>query len=93
MRRIYGHKKQVLDNLILRLFPEALHYQTEEEIGSCEAGLADVTQLLSSTQENRKTLLEKLAANLDRFQYLQGDHVSIVDIALFSAVKQLNIQR
>jgi len=78
---------------LARLLPAVLRYEDLPGLQSLDSILDSVSSLLWATPRDRQPLLRSVTANLSKSQYVAGDALSIADLALFSAVKQLGLDK
>jgi len=76
-----------------RLYPSLLQYENDASVSAVDTMLDSVTSLMWAQPKDRQPILRPLAVNLGRKEYLCGDKFGIADLALFSALKQLNLDR
>jgi len=76
-----------------RLFPTLLSYESEKTATAVDNILDSVTSLLWAQPKDRQPILRPLAVNLGKSEFLCGASLGIADLALFSALKQLNLER
>ena len=76
-----------------RMFPAIFSYETSSSAAIIDSLLDNVTSLLWSSPKNRQSLLRPLAVNLCQTSYLSGDSLGIADLALFSTIKQLGLDK
>jgi len=76
-----------------RLYPGLLEYDGVHSVTAIDMMLDSVTSLLWAQPKDRQPILRPLAVNLARMEYLCGNQFGIADLALFSALKQLNLEK
>jgi len=76
-----------------RLYPSLLEYESDTCVSAIDTMLDSVTSLMWAQPKDRQPILRPLAVNLGRVDYLCGNKFGIADLALFSALKQLNLDR
>lgn len=76
-----------------RLFPAVLQYEADPSVTAVDNLLDSVTSLLWAQPKDRQPILRPLAVNLARMEYLCSNKFGIADLALFSALKQLNLEK
>ena len=76
-----------------RIFPTIFSYETSTSTAIIDSLLDNVTSLLWSSPKNRQSLLRPLADRLCKTSYLSGDTLGIADLALFSTIKQLRLEK
>jgi len=76
-----------------RCFPGVLAYENERTANAVDNLLDSVTSLLWATPKDRQPILRPMAVNLAKSSFLNGDKFGIADLALFSAIKQLGLER
>ena len=76
-----------------RIFPTIFSYETSTSTAIIDSLLDNVTSLLWSSPKNRQPRLRPLADRLCKTSYLSGDTLGIADLALFSTIKQLRLDK
>lgn len=76
-----------------RLFPALLQYEADPSVTAIDNLLDSVTSLQWAQPKDRQPILRPMAVNLARMEYLCGNKFGIADLALFSALKQLNLEK
>jgi len=76
-----------------RCFPALLQYESDGRMAAVDNMLDNVTSLLWAAPKDRQPLLRSLAVNLGKSSFLCGNVCGIADLALFSALKQLGLDR
>jgi len=78
---------------IARLFPTLVLYENLTNISSVDSMLDSVSSLLWVQPRDRQPLMRTLVTQLGRSTYLAGEQVSITDLALYSVVRQLGLDK
>jgi len=76
-----------------RAFPSMFLYERDNRSGAIDNILDSVTSLLWATPKDRQPILRPLAVILGKSSHLLGEELSIADLALFSAIKQLGLDK
>eukprot|EP00088_Acartia_fossae_P048149 TRINITY_DN5246_c0_g1_i11.p1 TRINITY_DN5246_c0_g1~~TRINITY_DN5246_c0_g1_i11.p1 ORF type:complete len:572 (-),score=167.61 TRINITY_DN5246_c0_g1_i11:328-2043(-) len=76
-----------------RLYPALLEYDVDPSVSAIDTMLDSVTSLLWAQPKDRQPILRPLAVNLGRMEFLCGNKFGIADLALFSALKQLSLDK
>jgi len=76
-----------------RLFPSLLSYESLGNITAVDSMLDSVASLLWVPTKERQPLMRSLVNSLGRNQFLTGNALRIVDLALFSVIKQLKLEK
>jgi len=76
-----------------RLFPSVFIYENDRTTTAEDNLLDSVTSLLWAQPKDRQPILRPLAVNLGKSPFLCGESFGIADLALFSALKQLGLER
>ena len=91
--KIFTCGSQILPLTYFRLFPAFLQYEADPSVTAVDNLLDSVTSLLWAQPKDRQPILRPLAVNLARMEYLCSNKFGIADLALFSALKQLNLEK
>jgi len=76
-----------------RLFPTILPYENIENLDNVNSMLDTVSSLLWSLPKERQPLMRTLVNSLGKSPFLAGQNISVVDLALYSLVKQLSLEK
>jgi len=76
-----------------RLFPSVFTYENDRTAAAVDNLLDSVTSLLWAQPKDRQPILRPLAINLGKSSFLCGESFGIADLALFSALKQIGLER
>merc|ERR1719167_908698 len=75
-----------------RLFPTIFPYESLSNLMAVDNMLDSVSSLLWATPKERQPIMRTLAVNLANGSYLAGS-LSIADLALYSAIRQMNFEK
>merc|ERR1719300_820594 len=75
-----------------RLFPTIFPYESLSNLMAVDNMLDSVSSLLWATPKERQPIMRTLAVNLVNGSYLAGS-LSIADLALYSAIRQMNFEK
>jgi len=76
-----------------RLFPSILPYENIEEVTNVNSMLDTVSSILWALPKERQPLMRTLVNSLGKSSFLAGQSLSVVDLALYSLVKQLSLEK
>jgi len=76
-----------------RLFPTIFPYETLPNLNAVDSMLDNVSTLLWAAPRERQPIMRSLAVNLAKTAYLAGAGISVADLALYSAIRQLGLDK
>jgi len=76
-----------------RLFPSLLPYESLPNLMAVDNMMDSVSTLLWAVPRERQPIMRTLAVNLSKNSYLAGATLSIADLALYSAIRQLGLDK
>lgn len=76
-----------------RLFPTILPYESLPNLMAVDNMLDSVSSLLWAAPRERQPIMRSLAVNLSKSTFLAGQSVSIADLALYSVIRQLGLDK
>jgi len=76
-----------------RLFPTIFPYETLPNLMAVDNILDNVATLFWAAPRERQPIMRNLAVNLAKTAYLAGGALSVADLALYSCIRQLNLDK
>jgi len=76
-----------------RLFPTILPYESLSNLMSVDNMLDSVSSLLWAVPRERQPIMRSLALNLAKTTFLAGQSVCVADLALYSVIRQLGLDK
>jgi len=76
-----------------RLFPTIFLYESLPNLMAVDTMLDNVATLLWAAPRERQPIMRNLAVNLTKTAYLAGGALSVADLALYSCIRQLNLDK
>jgi len=76
-----------------RLFPTILPYESLPNLMAVDNMLDSVSSLLWAAPRERQPIMRSLAVNLSKSTFLAGQSVSVADLALYSVIRQLGLDK
>jgi len=76
-----------------RLFPTIFPYESLPNVMAVDNMMDNVSTLLWAAPRERQPIMRSLAVNLAKSTFLAGGSISVADLALYSAIRQLGLDK